>query len=890
MATRCHHLQVREAFVTYGFCADPEPREEAIQGVQVGDRRQPARSSVRRSSGQANSYIVEIAGTGADPEQARDVTNVAADAAVQVSAKRFSEESRVNAENLAAEAQAAADTLDKATQAVTDFRIGRNMTDAERQAVTDAAGASSAEGKAVDIAVELAGARSELITLAASLEAASKSQQSSQDIVTGRSTNRITTNSPNPVYNELVVANEKLKARIADLEAQAAALAARPAVVENAKLTQDQTELLGLERAVELAKDNQSVIDKRYRAALVDASAFVERTDTYRHGFAAHLSRRASENPLSRARAPVRCHCRRLPDLATGVAACGLRGRPGPPRRLRQWWLPQREPAVHRPHDQPTRGGGRKQRGYRRARCSRRASRPMTIETEATGRRVLIATSAQLGVKVAHLVLNVASTLIVVRYLPRGQFGEYVIVLTTSLLAGLVAEFGLPKLAVREIMRGPDDRDAILGTVIGLRCGFALVGTLTAQAILLAVDGSGAAHVAALIASGVLWFDVLYTIIVVTHTEMRQQFEALVRLVMELVEITVLIILVRRGASLPVLFFAPVAGAAVGAAGAQMLARRRFGVRPRFDRGHAGPLLRQAFVIGPTVIIGVAYLKSDGLILAARRSTSEVAEYGAAAQPIEYLFLASAVVIGVLFPLLAQAFAAGNGERFGSSYRIGTEILFSGSLAVPLAVAISGPSIVDLAYAGKYPGAATPLLVLAVAFVLMVGNAWRSFVLLAAGEQAVTLRYDLAACVVAVCAGFLLVGRWGATGAALATLATAVFVTAASLVAMRRCVAVTLSARPLIMSIGAAGIGLGLGLAAGATGAGPFTRTCLAVVVYLLLIAALAPPRLRELVATRPPEAVRPDVGDVVVDLRDHSSIAPRDAAPVPTPDRRGSR
>ncbi|MFZ2346381.1 MAG: hypothetical protein WAW08_17485, partial [Candidatus Microthrix parvicella] len=78
--------------------------------------------------------------------------------------------------------------------------------------------------------------------------------------------------------------------------------------------------------------------------------------------------------------------------------------------------------------------------------------------TEATPRQVAVASGAQLGAKGAHLLLNVASTLIVVRYLPEAAFGEYVVVLSTVMLAGLVGEFGLPTLAVREIVRRPEHR------------------------------------------------------------------------------------------------------------------------------------------------------------------------------------------------------------------------------------------------------------------------------------------------------------------------------------------------------------------------------------------------------------------------------------------------
>lgn len=119
------------------------------------------------------------------------------------------------------------------------------------------------------MSVKLAGARSELAQLEQSIQAASQRQSSSQVIETGRSQNRIDDDSPNPVYNELVGAREQLKGRIADLEAQSAALADLPTGATDAQLSRNQTELLTLQTAADLATDNQAEVEKEYRAALL---------------------------------------------------------------------------------------------------------------------------------------------------------------------------------------------------------------------------------------------------------------------------------------------------------------------------------------------------------------------------------------------------------------------------------------------------------------------------------------------------------------------------------------------------------------------------------------------------------------------------------------------
>lgn len=261
-----------KAFISHGFCKQPEPREGAIQAVQAGLSAGQLGSSAGESSGQPSSFILELTGTGETPEQARDVANAAADAVVTVSANRFTTESKANADRLETQVDAASKALLDASKAMSEFRLTHQMTDAEVQAVSDISNVTSRSSQASDVATELAGARAQLEALDASITRANPTQSSSQDIVTGRSSNRITSSSPNPVYNDLVTSRETLKARIADLEGRAAKLAAAAPTLENPTLSANQTQLLQLQNAVKLAGDNQAGVETQYRAALLDAS------------------------------------------------------------------------------------------------------------------------------------------------------------------------------------------------------------------------------------------------------------------------------------------------------------------------------------------------------------------------------------------------------------------------------------------------------------------------------------------------------------------------------------------------------------------------------------------------------------------------------------------
>ena len=75
--------------------------QEGVSANQLG-------STAGEASGQPAGFVMEVVGTGEDPEEARAVANATADALVSVSDQRFTEESSRNADNLAEQAQKAA--------------------------------------------------------------------------------------------------------------------------------------------------------------------------------------------------------------------------------------------------------------------------------------------------------------------------------------------------------------------------------------------------------------------------------------------------------------------------------------------------------------------------------------------------------------------------------------------------------------------------------------------------------------------------------------------------------------------------------------------------------------------------------------------------------------
>jgi O-antigen/teichoic acid export membrane protein len=420
-------------------------------------------------------------------------------------------------------------------------------------------------------------------------------------------------------------------------------------------------------------------------------------------------------------------------------------------------------------------------------------------------RNVAVSSAAQGGARVVHLVLNVATTLIIIRYLSPSSYGGYILVLTSSMLIGLIADFGLTKLATREVSQDLGSEDEILGTVLVARLclGVLCIGLL--QLALIGLGATASLHLAGLVASVMYLGNALMVSAVALYVRIKQQYEAFVQVGMEVFETAVLVVLVVRRASLAMLFVPPTVALALGSLVIVGLVRRRYGVRFRVTLHRLPYLMKEALPIGPALMISVCYLKLDALMLFILRSSREVGLYGSAYQPIEYLFLAAAVVVNVVFPLVTAAYAAGDHDRFAQLYRRGTEMLVAVMVTVPVVLSLIAVPLVERVYGHDYHDAAQPLQLLAVALVLMTVNGWQAFVLLSGGQQRVTLYYNVGALVVAAVGCTVLITAFGMVGAALATLVTAVFVLVCSSVAIRTRLRVHLQLLPIVKILAAAG-------------------------------------------------------------------------------------
>ena len=388
---------------------------------------------------------------------------------------------------------------------------------------------------------------------------------------------------------------------------------------------------------------------------------------------------------------------------------------------------------------------------------------------------VAVSTASQIVARVLTLVVNVVASLAIVRYLGPAGYGDYVFVVTFIALVGMINDLGLPRVAVREMSRHESSASEILGTTILARVALSVFCTALAQIILILMGARPEIHLAVLVASALLLTEALVTVTIVFQVRLALQFDALVTVATQAVRTVIILWLISRSAGWISLIGASVAASVAGLVFAYAITHYRFKARARLNLGRLPYLVAEAWPYGVAVLVAVTYLKLDSVLLAVLRTPKDVGLYGAAYKPIEYLLLGSLVLINPLFPLLSRWYQS-DPRRFQIVYQRGTQGMLAYGLPLCVAALLLAGPLVVAAYGVAFRDSALPLQILGIALVLMVFNVWQGPVLLAGGHKWTVFAYDLAGLAVNVALNLLLIPRLGSLGAAIASLATSIFI------------------------------------------------------------------------------------------------------------------
>lgn len=186
---------------------------------------------------------------------------------------------------------------------------------------------------------------------------------------------------------------------------------------------------------------------------------------------------------------------------------------------------------------------------------------------------------------------------------------------------------------------------------------------------------------------------------------------------------------------------------------------------------------RDVLPLGAAALVSALYFRCDLFFVERWHGLDAAGAYNAVFRLVEAVRLLPAAILAVTFPRLCRA------ESLAPVTRLGSGLAAAGALAAAALVPLA-PLVVTRVYGAAFAAAAPALAVLALALPLFFLNYALTHQVIGWDGQRAYLRIAVTALAANVAANLLLVPRFGAVGAATATVLTEVVVTSGCVVAL----------------------------------------------------------------------------------------------------------
>lgn len=368
------------------------------------------------------------------------------------------------------------------------------------------------------------------------------------------------------------------------------------------------------------------------------------------------------------------------------------------------------------------------------------------------------------------------------------SFGRFSYASSVSTLLAFGTDLGLTLWTTRALAREPQQTPEVLGTAFRLRL-YATAPVLVAIGAVALSLGPGEARVA-MLALGVAALSRAF----LDHA--RAVFRARERIEDEGKLNAVTAMLATAGGigalyawqrSLPALAIGMMAGTLLGAGYGFVLFSRRYGRWTGgrgFDRTLARRMLREALPFWLAGLFSLAYSRGDVVILRALAGDAEVGAYRAAGQLFEVTKNLPLLVLTALFPQLARNFQQSRARLQRVEWLIAVGLLGAG-IVVGAGLAGTAGLVARRMFGPEFARTIPALRILSLALPLLFLNFGLTHFLIARDLGMLHMGFAGLMVLVNLAANLALSGRFGAAGAAWATLMTEAALTVCCLIALR---------------------------------------------------------------------------------------------------------
>lgn len=375
------------------------------------------------------------------------------------------------------------------------------------------------------------------------------------------------------------------------------------------------------------------------------------------------------------------------------------------------------------------------------------------------------------GEKIIQMLISLVVSLLTARYLGPSNYGLINYATSFTAFFSAFCNLGLNSLMVKELVDRPEDEGLVLGTAIGMRAVSSILSAITIMAVVCVVDRNEPTTilVVALCTIGMV-FHVLGTFGYWFQRHLKSKYTAIAAFIAYVVTAAYRVVLIVSGEDVAWFAMATSVDYICLAALLIYFYKKEGGQKLGFSWEYGKQMLsRGKHYILAGLMVSI-YGQTDKLMLKQMMDLTETGFYSTALAVNGMWCFILAAIIDSMYPSVMEAHKAGDEELFKRKNRLMYAIVFYVSMVAAVGFNIFAELIIYILYGKAYLASAMPLRIIswytAFSYLGVARNAW----IVSKDRQKHLIKIYASAAIGNVILNALLIPRWGANGAAAASL------------------------------------------------------------------------------------------------------------------------
>ena len=380
--------------------------------------------------------------------------------------------------------------------------------------------------------------------------------------------------------------------------------------------------------------------------------------------------------------------------------------------------------------------------------------------------------------RILRILISFIVSIFVVRYLGPKDFGLYSYVLSFAWLFASFSSLGLESISTREIVKHPDRRNEINGTVFFLRLAGGIVALVVTGITLTIIGEETYTSILILIFSGSFIFQAFTAIEYYFRGIVKAKYNAYALSASVILSSALKVIFILQKASIIYFVIAATAEYLFLAVGLVIVYRQNklSLFNWKYSKAWASSLLKDSWPLALSGIVVMIYMRIDQVMIKNMMSDEAVGYYAAAVRLCEAWYFIPVTLCNAIFPAIVNAknvSEAFYNNRMQKLYDLLTWL----AIAIAIPVTIFSSLIIQLLFGADFAEASPVLTIYIWAGVAVFLGVASSQYLINENLTKLSFMRTLIGMILNVVLNFILIPSYGIVGSAVATLVSYTVVT-----------------------------------------------------------------------------------------------------------------